>query len=396
MQSEMNDSNRDSEDDSQEPSDDHNGVAGAISEPDDSGDEISGTDSDGAGDVVNPPSGDEIADDDPSEDDGQSDEPADVIDIGEIMSFASDGHSLADYAALYGISEDELIGLLLDKIDAQLATAVENGILTQAQADALLASAEEHLGALINGVSDGGENGHGLLDGENLLSLEVVAELTGTDVSEVEAALENGLTVAEFAQQYGVAKEDLVAALMTDIEARVNDAITSGELTQREAQQLLTDLGTRVTAIVNGEDPNGNEAPDNSSTPDGVNGDAFGSLDTIAKLTGTTIEDVMAAVMDGQSLVDFAAQHGVDESELIAAVAADVETQITANVENGYLTQAQADQLLANLDEIVTEIVNDAGLSDILDTLDECAPVPPTTGAVEDQTAMPASVCPAG
>ena len=320
-----------------------------------------------------------------------------TIDIEEILSFVADGQTISDYAELYGITEEDVVTALLGEIEARLSEAVEAGALTQAEATRLIAMAAEHLNALVGTEPDGDD---GSDDGaappfrfDAQLSLDVVAGLTGTEVTEVEAALASGMTLSEFAAQYGVLEENLVAALVPDFEAQVSDALTAGELTEAQAEELLAGAVQEVTGLVSGED---DSADDGTDTGD-FNDDAFGALDTIAELTGTTLDDVMAAVMEGRTLVDFAAEHGVSETDLVAAISADVEAQIAANVESGHMTQEQADQILMNLEEIVTSVVNTADLGETIDDFKDCAPLPPMDGATgTDQTLAPEEVCPAG
>jgi uncharacterized protein YidB (DUF937 family) len=204
------------------------------------------------------------------------------------------------------------------------------------------------------------------------------------------------MTPAEYAAQYGIAEADLISALIADIQLQVANAVAMGELTQAQADEILAGVEERLGALVGDAD-----SADEEPAPGDAGGDPFGSLDTIAELTGTTVDEVMAAVMAGQTLVDFAAEHGVSEDELIAAIAADIEAQIAVDAETGVLTPEQAAQILAYLDEIVTSIVNSPGLGDMIDNLDECAPLPPMDDVMNgvsggDAVQTPDSICPAG
>lgn len=296
---------QDAEDGIRDRSEDHRE---RTSDDDPSEDELSGENGeDDTSDSEMP--GNEDIDDSTDNDVPTEDESDDAfaIDVEEILAFVASGQSLGDYAELYGISPDMLVDSILSEIEVQIDAAVDLGLLTQEQADELLATAEEHLGALIAGDIEDGEN------------------------------------------------DD-------------SDA----------------------------PDPDG-DTDDNGTDTGNLNEETFGALDTIAELTGTSVEDVTAAVMEGNTLVAFAEEHGVSGDELVAAIIVDVEAQIAADVESGQLTQEQADQILAHLGEIVTTIVNTPDLGEIIDDLENCDPLEPMDGATSDNRSFdPALVCPAG
>jgi hypothetical protein len=73
---------------------------------------------------------------------------------------------------------------------------------------------------------------------------------------------------------------------------------------------------------------------------------------------GMSEEDVTAALQDGQSLADIADAQGVDVQKVIDAIVAADTAEIQAKVDDGTITQDQADQRLANLTDHVTNEVN--------------------------------------
>lgn len=383
-------------------------------------------DDDGAGDENG--NGDENGDEDSNGgDDGDTDEPSEpIIDVESITSFLPEGQSLADYAALFGLTPEQLVDALLVEFEAQLDLAVENGDITQDEADELLVLAQQHLAELID-ASDDGDNGDDdpgepgdpgdpgdetpQFNVEEWVSLDVVADLTGTTTIDVQAALDGGTSLVDFAAQFGVSEDELVNALVADIEAQINAAVDAGDLTQDVADQYLAELDAAVRAYVGATGDDGTP-PDDGSGDDGGDqpgDDAFdptqGALDVVASLTGTTVDEVQNAVMGGQSLVEFAADHGVTEDQLVAAVTADVEAQIIAALDAGDISQDEANTLLANIDQIVEAFVNATDLGEVLSSLeddpaagnpvvDPCEPMPMVDGMSTDGT-LAENVCPA-
>ncbi|MGE5273379.1 MAG: hypothetical protein ACM3QU_06340 [Verrucomicrobiota bacterium] len=83
----------------------------------------------------------------------------------ELQTQLASGKTLADVAKAQGKSVDGLVSALLADEKKELDAAVAAGRLTQAQADELLASAEQRITAMVNGTMPGpgrhGERVHG-------------------------------------------------------------------------------------------------------------------------------------------------------------------------------------------------------------------------------------------
>jgi polyhydroxyalkanoate synthesis regulator phasin len=159
---------------------------------------------------------------------------------------ADDGASAVADDAGGGWVEDALGGL------------VDDGTLTQEQADAVVDTLEDarphhhrawrlgHRG-LVHGL--GGDP-------------TVAAESLGIDEDDLRAALRDGRTIAEIAEEQGVAVEDVVDDIVAAQRERVDEAVADGRLTQEAADEILAGAEARVTARVNGERPDPEDLPE--------------------------------------------------------------------------------------------------------------------------------------
>jgi hypothetical protein len=77
-----------------------------------------------------------------------------------------------------------------------------------------------------------------------------------------------------------------------------------------------------------------------------------------AKAIGITEAQLETALQGGQSLAAVAKSKGVDVQKVIDALVADANDELAAAVKSGALTQAQADELKANVEQRVTAQVN--------------------------------------
>ncbi len=206
--------------------------------------------------------------------------------------------------------------------------------------------------------------------GGNLI--EEIAELTGTSEDDVAAAIADGQTLAEYAADHGVSADELVDALIGDTEERIAEAVERGDLSQETADRMLIEVREHLGALVNGEGfaagggfpfglPGAFGFFDEWAEPGGELLLEFDLLANVAELTDTTEADVIAAVRDGATLAEFAAEHGVAEDELIDALLAGARERTAEAVTSGDLTQAEADELLARLEEHTRSLVNGEG-----------------------------------
>ena len=133
---------------------------------------------------------------------------------------------------------------VVDRIKSALSGLVDDGSLTQEQADEVATT-----------LSDAGL-GHGGHHGGDRIGLETAADALGLTEEELRTALEpDGTSLADVAQAQGVDVGTLVDALVQAQQDRIAQAVEDGRLTQAEADQRLADLEARVTERVNSDDP---------------------------------------------------------------------------------------------------------------------------------------------
>ncbi len=78
----------------------------------------------------------------------------------------------------------------------------------------------------------------------------------------------------------------------------------------------------------------------------------------VVDATGVEAHDLMQARMDGQSYAEFVTTNGGDPAAVAAEVVTDVSVRIADAVANEHLEQTRADELLAELPNVVNEIMN--------------------------------------
>jgi hypothetical protein len=197
-------------------------------------------------------------------------------------------------------------------------------------------------------ASSGGRHGPGD-------ELDAAASYLGTTAASLVTQLQAGKTLAQVAAATnGKSADGLIAALVAAEKTEIAAAVTSGRLTQAQADQITPTLTQRFTDLVNGVHPAG--GPGGFGHGPGGGGD---DLAAAATYLGSTTANLLTQLQAGKTLAQVAtATSGKSTAGLIAALVAAEKTEIAGKVTSGELTQAQADQMTATLTARFTDFVN--------------------------------------
>lgn len=128
----------------------------------------------------------------------------------------------------------EVVTDRIEEIKDALSGLVSDGTLTQNQADEV---------AETLGDSDLGHH-HGPPRGR--LEPQTLADALGISVDQLRAAVEQGQTLAQVAEAEGIGRDDLVEKLVAAAEAKLDEEVSAGRLTEAEADELRGDLTGRI------------------------------------------------------------------------------------------------------------------------------------------------------
>jgi flagellar biosynthesis chaperone FliJ len=161
--------------------------------------------------------------------------------------------TIADLAEGQGMTLADIVDTLIEPTIERLEQAVEDGRLTQDEADEQIEQMEERLlegletGSWFS-MGHGGSRGPGDagFHGSGDAQPELLADALGMTAEDVREALADGQTIAEMAEAQGVALEDLVDALMDPTIERLEQAVEDGRLTQDEADEQIEQMAERL------------------------------------------------------------------------------------------------------------------------------------------------------
>jgi polyhydroxyalkanoate synthesis regulator phasin len=158
--------------------------------------------------------------------------------------------------------------------------------------------------------------------------------------------------IAETAERLGVAPEELTTA-MTEAQVEIIDeAVAEGRLTEEQAAKLKERIEEYGPLSVIARGHRAGKALCHGARL--VTGAA-------AEVLGKEPADVAEAVRSGESLAQQAAAQGMSVEEFNAALLDAIKSTLQAKVDEGKLTQEQADRIFAGIEEHIDRIVNIEG-----------------------------------
>ena len=167
-----------------------------------------------------------------------------------------------------------------------------------------------------------------------------VANALQMSVADLKTALSGGQTVQQIAQQKNISLDTVINAVTANRAAQLQIAVQAGKLTQDQANQLLAGLKTGYTFwFSTGKAPEIWRERDIASD----------NLAILASQLSMTPHDLREALRSGETVAQLAQEKGVNLDSLVTDVTAIRAAQLQKAVAAGKLTQDQANQILANL-----------------------------------------------
>ena len=161
---------------------------------------------------------------------------------------------LRDAAQRLNVTPGELRSALEGAFGDQLDQAVQDGRLTQQQADRMKQALREH-GLPLGGPMMGGPGMHVHFGGPIGPGLDAAAGYLGLTRAELARSLMNGGSLADVARAQGKSVDGLKQALLDAARSDLDRAVADGRLTAAQRDEILRELQEHVDDLVNGTGP---------------------------------------------------------------------------------------------------------------------------------------------
>ena len=167
---------------------------------------------------------------------------------------------------------------------------------------------------------------------------------------------ESQAVINDAAKQLGVTPTQLTDALEKALENRVDDAVSAGLLTKAQGDALKKQIESGVGVFPFGF---GFRFGGPGEKPFGFGFHArFDKLSAAASYLGLSESALSSQLAQGKTLAQIAKQQGKSVDGLVGAMVKAADDKIDAAVKAGHLTKTQADDLKADLEKRITNLVN--------------------------------------
>jgi hypothetical protein len=153
--------------------------------------------------------------------------------------------------------------------------------------------------------------------------IKETATILGVEESAVQEALKADKTLAAFALEKGLSKEDYLSKLVAAETATITAEVTAGKLTQEKADERIKGLSDQLTKQIDGTGFKGGFPGGGKGGPGGPGGFGaghFGNPEVITTILGLTQDELRTELESGKSLVDIATAKGISEDDLISKI----------------------------------------------------------------------------
>ena len=273
-----------------------------------------------------------------------------------ISQMQPEGATLADVIQANGGSVDAVVTASVTNVTERTNQAVIDGNITQEQADRLLNNLEQ----LITDGINGDLPKSGPIRNMARMLMTAITDETGMDARDVIQSARDGATLAEVIEANGGSVDNVIASAVATVTERVNEGIANGRLTQEQADNILGSIEQTLTDILNGEfeRPIRDRLNDRPRDNDGRRPVVIGVIRQIADETGLTVQDIIPLLRDGATPADILTDNGVDVDAFVDSLLVTAEERLATGVENGRITQEQADERLDTIRTTLTERLN--------------------------------------
>ena len=156
---------------------------------------------------------------------------------------------MSKLAGKLGIGQDKLQTAVKDTQKEIIAEQLQQGKITQQQADALNQRADQQ-----NGVIPFGGVERGFMRGFRMgVTAADLSSFLGITEQQLSTELQSGQTLAQVAQAHGKTADQLKTYIHDKIKASLDAAVKNGQITQAQEDTRLSTIDTQINAMINGQ-----------------------------------------------------------------------------------------------------------------------------------------------
>ncbi|MEE9416387.1 MAG: hypothetical protein V3V01_13980 [Acidimicrobiales bacterium] len=189
--------------------------------------------------------------------------------------------------------------------------------------------------------------------------LDALAEVLGSSADDVRSQLQDGATLAEIAEANGVDPQSVIDFMVAGANERIDAALEAGRISEEQAAERRDGAAERAAGVVAGDiefGRPGGKGHRGGGEHGGSRGDRGAAL---AEVLGIEADELHAQLRDGATLAEIAEANGVAVADVVDALVEQASQRVDKAVENGRLTADEAADKLAEIEDRITDNVNE-------------------------------------
>lgn len=191
-----------------------------------------------------------------------------------------------------------------------------------------------------------------------------LATVLGLSSEDLWGQLAEGKSLGEIADAQGVSRDTVTDTLTKGLADHLADEVAEGDLTQSEADSRLAEAKDAVATMIDkgwGDWAGGWGKGGHGGMGGWGHGGGMGhgaDLQGLADSLGIDLDQLRTDVMGGKTVAEAAAAQGVSAEDLKAALKTEATEHIDEALADGKIDQAKADELKADLDTRIDDLIN--------------------------------------
>jgi hypothetical protein len=204
-----------------------------------------------------------------------------------------------------------------------------------------------------------GAPGRGLFVGG---ASEELATFLGISTEQLQAELDaEGATPASVAEAHGRTREALKTFFTEQQQARLNEAVSAGTMSQEDADNQMQALASRIDDIIDGTMPSGGGPGAGGFAAGGTGQGIFvaGPSEEFAQFLGIPLDQLESELSaEGATPASVAEAHGRTRDELKTFLTEQMQAQLLEQVAAGTISVEDADRMTERLASTIDDIID--------------------------------------
>ena len=179
-----------------------------------------------------------------------------------------------------------------------------------------------------------------------------IVENSGLEASAFREGFEAGKSINQVLEENGVEPAAVQAAVLEDVDAKLDALVAEGKLTQEQADRIYAAAEQKLPTLMD-------RVPDGEHRPHRLFRALRGVVRSAAEALGMESSKLAQRLRGGETVADVAAGQGVDLETVEAAVLADAFERIDAAVAEGRIDDARGEELKSNISERIESFLTE-------------------------------------